>query len=558
MEGAMSIVRSTNPAFFSFDWQDDDKESITEHMPPPPVEFQTAANSTETTSHMQATQSVHLTSRLNNFLKSLQSSTHHQASQATITPSSRHITSKQSDFNTIRNEFEMRSLAAAASPLTDQRLLPPQSTSAHIRFQPVNRMNQSCPAATTATAKTTTPANVDNDANQTSRFDATTNRQSCDNNTNLSTTYMHTSDTKQQRTTFKLDRLTDIDPMRLNTTSRFQCRVNDKLDENGTVWVEIIYTDNDETKFKELFKLLTLRSNLSHAPKYLYIGKYVSAAYKKQWQRAVIVDDLGQVDLSMIKVRYLDTGRIRFVDRVHDLREVDEKFFNAPNKSMHCTIRLDQRVRFTKEMREFFSCIVFKKQLNAKVLELCKENYRDLCKIELICEVPNGYVNIYAYLLSKFDRLAYEAYKVARKHDQNNKYKNSNNNTTTTLSSSTYTTESGVVSDTNDRFNNAVYSTDMYRLDTLNEQSIYSLDTNIDDYKDIEYRSYQRHHQYDADMKTDANNNNQDDDDDKYGDNVSMSVDDFDDGDQVMHYKFANGKVFVFVRLFSFANGDYL
>jgi hypothetical protein len=477
-----------------------------QHMPPPPVEFQTPATNSMATTQMQPSQSVHLTSRLNTFLKSLQSTNW-------VSPSStsRNTTTKKSDFNTIRNEFEMRSLAAAAA-VNDQR--PPLARPA-TRQNLIDRMNQSCPITT---QNDTTDQQVHTQLDQTNQTKS---------NTNLST-----FNTENRQRTLKLDRVADINPMRLNVTSRFQCRINDKLDENGTVWVEIIYADDEEMKFKELFKLLNLRSNLSVAPKFLYIGKYVSALYKKQWQRAVVIDDLVH-DCSMIKIRYLDTGRIRFVDRLNDLREVDEKFFNAPNKALHCTIRLNKSLRFTNEMREFFSCIVFKKLLNAKVIALCKENYRELWQIELICEVPNGYVNIYAYLLSKFNRVAYEAYKTTLRLNQK-KFRILNE--TSVSSSSTYT-ESGVVSETNERFNNAVYSTDMYRLDTLNEQSIYSLDTNMDGYKDVHYHGYQLN---------ECKNSKYSDDDD----NVSMSVDEVDDCRNEIQYGFCQGMINHYFFLF--------
>ena len=41
-----------------------------------------------------------------------------------------------------------------------------------------------------------------------------------------------------------------------------------------------------------------------------------------------------------VKVRFLDLGITKTLDRSTELREIDEKFFNCPNKALYCTINL--------------------------------------------------------------------------------------------------------------------------------------------------------------------------------------------------------------------------
>ena len=152
-----------------------------------------------------------------------------------------------------------------------------------------------------------------------------------------------------------------INPKRLFRNSKFRCRIHDVIDESGQFWLEVLYSKEDERKFFEIFKLFRLSSRISEPPRNVYPNKRVSAMYKNDWHRAVVVDE--KYDSNKVKVRFVDLGLVKVLDRTAELREIDEKFFNCPLKALHCTINIDedQKFKISKEGRKFFTRLIYKK-----------------------------------------------------------------------------------------------------------------------------------------------------------------------------------------------------
>ncbi|CAF0718225.1 unnamed protein product [Brachionus calyciflorus] len=243
---------------------------------------------------------------------------------------------------------------------------------------------------------------------------------------------------EESKKPFKLDHLLDINPKRLYKNSKFRCRIHDVISENGKFWIEVIYNEEDERKFHEIFKLFNLASRISTAPKLIYKNQRIAALYKGDWYRGLVLEDYGQIS-NKVKVRFLDLGLEKLLDKQTDLREVDDKFFNCPLKALHCSIYIDENIdqivmnnklkineklHFGKEARKYFVKMVYKKILYAKVIDFGEEfdlesrNYKSICKIKLGCQAHHGVIDVYMYLLSKFDREKYEFLKELKNYIQ--------------------------------------------------------------------------------------------------------------------------------------------
>jgi hypothetical protein len=209
---------------------------------------------------------------------------------------------------------------------------------------------------------------------------------------------------KPKTQAFQLDHLLDIVPKRLYINSKFKCKIYDVIDENGEFWLEILYGNEDELKFNEIIRLLRLSSRISDPPRTIYLNKRVSALYKNEWYRAIIVDDRLDENLEYessylekCRVRFMDLGIRKMLDTCQELREVDDKFFVTPSKALKCTVVLNdsmdialaasrsfqfgsacvgstvaaanQKLKFTKEARKLFTKLIYNKVLFAKVIE---------------------------------------------------------------------------------------------------------------------------------------------------------------------------------------------
>ena len=239
---------------------------------------------------------------------------------------------------------------------------------------------------------------------------------------------------------FKLDHLSDINPKRLFINSKFRCKIHDVIDENGQFWLEVIYPNDDELKFIEIFKLFRLSSRINEAPQKIFLNKRLSALYKNEWYRAIIIDDRLNENLDYdadylekCRVRFVDLGITKVLDTQKELREIDQNFFNCPSKSLKCSIIIDEtlnnqfnnnrlvqnKLTLSREARKIFTKLIYKKVLFAKVIELANENSdylnernESVCKIKLGYQTQRGIIDIYMYLLSKFYRDRYEQLKL--------------------------------------------------------------------------------------------------------------------------------------------------
>ena len=233
---------------------------------------------------------------------------------------------------------------------------------------------------------------------------------------------------------FKLDHLLDINPKRLYKNCKFRCKIHDVINERGQFWLEVIYSKEDERKFYEIFKLFRLCSKISEPPSVLYPEMRVSAFYKDDWHRAIVVDSMPNCDAQVkIKVRLVDLGIVKLLDRYTELREIDQKFFNCPLKALQCTINIDEMeqglpsrkpFRFTKDSRKCFTRLIYKRVLFAKIVDFdydgqVGQDKAPICQIVLGCQFQRGIIDIYMYLLSKFDRPRYECFK--KLHSQQKK-----------------------------------------------------------------------------------------------------------------------------------------
>lgn len=257
--------------------------------------------------------------------------------------------------------------------------------------------------------------------------------------------------TSEGKREFKLDRLLDINPKRLYKGSKFRCRIHDVIDEAGRFWIEVIYSKEEERKFLEIFKLFRLCSRASNPPASVHPKMRVSAFYKEDWHRAIVLEPTNLcIANNKVRVRFVDLGIVKTLDRQTELREIDQKFFNCPLKALHCSINLDKDVfdpetclyqneelkqfRFSKMARKYFTKIIFKRVLYAKIVnftyELMDSDHGDvtlsdgsekhsICQIILGAQFQRGVVDIFMYLLNKFDKSYYSVLK--QYHNQQNK-----------------------------------------------------------------------------------------------------------------------------------------
>ena len=152
-----------------------------------------------------------------------------------------------------------------------------------------------------------------------------------------------------------MDHLIDINPKRLYKGCKFKAKIHDIIDENGQFWLEVIYA-REEEKFNEIFRLFRLCSKKSEPPKHLYVHKFLSAFYKENWHRALVIEMASDQNQNKVLVRFLDLGITKYVHRFEELREIDEKFFNCPLKSLHCTICVADDINAFKLTRECRKC----------------------------------------------------------------------------------------------------------------------------------------------------------------------------------------------------------
>jgi len=130
-----------------------------------------------------------------------------------------------------------------------------------------------------------------------------------------------------------------------------------------------------------------------------------------------------------VKVRFVDLGIVKTLNRITELREIDQKFFNCPLKALHCSINLDNDVfdpetceyqnehlkmfKLTKEARKYFTKIIYKRVLFAKIVNFTYNDAESLMTEDAVCQVilgaqfHRGIIDIFMYLLSKFDRSYY-------------------------------------------------------------------------------------------------------------------------------------------------------
>lgn len=251
--------------------------------------------------------------------------------------------------------------------------------------------------------------------------------------------------TSEGKREFKLDKLLDINPKRLYKGSKFRCRIHDVIDQAGRFWIEVIYSKEDERKFLEILRLFRLCSRVSQPPASVHPEMCVSALYKEEWYRAIVLETTQQSIVNdKVRVRFVDLGIIKTLDRQTELREIDKKFFNCPLKALHCSINLDKDVfdeetclyqneelkqfRFSKQARKYFTKIIYKRVLYAKVVNFTYEcmdsdtqggltlshragEKHSICQIILGAQFQRGIVDIFMYLLSKFDRSYYTVLK---------------------------------------------------------------------------------------------------------------------------------------------------
>lgn len=227
---------------------------------------------------------------------------------------------------------------------------------------------------------------------------------------------------------FKLDHLSDINPKRLYESCKFRCRIHDVIDKSGCFGLEVIYPDEDEKKFKQLFKLFRLSSAINKPPARLHRLQRVSAFYRDNWHRAVVLSDSYILDdkfTSIIEVKFVDLGIRRSVNRYEQVREIDDKFFNFPLKSVYCTVSVDDELRtmlaaemnqrreldkmcLSLEARKFFTRQVYGKLLYAKVIGLREQ---EPIKLILGAQTKRGIIDVFMYTMSKYDRSRYELIK---------------------------------------------------------------------------------------------------------------------------------------------------
>ncbi len=238
-----------------------------------------------------------------------------------------------------------------------------------------------------------------------SPLSSTTTKNSCKSVTEAITEQRPLVEQQQQMPSFKLDHLSDINPKRLNENTKFRCRIHDVIDPSGCFGVEVIYSEEDEAKFKQMFKLFRLCSAINQVPRKIQRRQRVSAYYKNDWHRAIILSDQLKLNKTnqtcTVEVKFIDLGVKREVLRYEHVKEIDEKFFNFPSKSALCTVNLDDELRLLdpklKEIlkplhlkldaQKFFTRSIYDKVLFAKVLS---NKSQEPIKIKLCLSTSKG------------------------------------------------------------------------------------------------------------------------------------------------------------------------
>jgi hypothetical protein len=225
---------------------------------------------------------------------------------------------------------------------------------------------------------------------------------------------------------FKLDHLSDINPKRLYEGSKFRCRVHDVIDPRGCFGIEVIYPEEDERKFRQMFKLFRLCSLISQVPKRVFRLQRVSAYYREDWHRAIVLSEVIKPNTNgepTLEVKFVDLGIRKRVLRNEHIKEIDEKFFNFPLKSVYCTVSLDDAIRkaigeqnlphFTSmrlslEAQKFFTTAIYDRVLFAKVIALREQQP---INIKLCVQTNRGIIDLFMFTLSKYDRARYDLIK---------------------------------------------------------------------------------------------------------------------------------------------------
>jgi hypothetical protein len=235
---------------------------------------------------------------------------------------------------------------------------------------------------------------------------------------------------------FKLDHLSDINPKRLYENSRFKCRVHDVIDPRGRFGLEVIYPEEDERKFRQMFKLFRLCAAISGpaADRPLARLQRVAAFYRDDWHRAIVLNvnppdspnnnNNNNNNNDTIEVKFVDLGVRKRVLRHDHVRLIDEKFFNFPLKSVFCTVSVDEALReamitaerafvpmrLSIDAQKHFTTAIYEKVLYAKVLGI---RDGEPVRIKLCYPTTNhGVIDIFMFTLSKYDRARYELIKL--------------------------------------------------------------------------------------------------------------------------------------------------
>jgi hypothetical protein len=229
---------------------------------------------------------------------------------------------------------------------------------------------------------------------------------------------------------FKLDHLSDINPKRLYEGSKFRCRVHDVIDTRGCFGIEVIYPEEDERKFRQMFKLFRLCSLINQVPKRVVRLQRVSAYYREDWHRAIVLNETLKSNASgepTLEVKFVDLGIRKRVLRNEHVKEIDEKFFNFPLKSVYCTVSVDDTIReaiaaehqhhnlpnfasmrLSLEAQKFFTTAIYDRVLFAKVIALKEQQP---INIKLCIQTNRGIIDIFMFTLSKYDRARYDLIK---------------------------------------------------------------------------------------------------------------------------------------------------
>jgi hypothetical protein len=237
-----------------------------------------------------------------------------------------------------------------------------------------------------------------------------------------------------------LEPLPFINCKRLYRNSKFNCRSHHTIDNSGHLWVEVIYPNEDELKYKEMFYHLNLHSSSTGEENFnlnpLDNNQFYSCLFNNQWHRSIIVDN--QNDQNTITIRLLDLGIIKTIDRreaCRSLRRVDDEFFDEsklPFKAIYCSVAVDDedsqrgiyfnrkqsKLNLSNEAISKFNRLINRAPLFAKVVDFTSTK-EDFCwHIILAKETNKGLVDVYMYLLLKFDKQRYDSLKELHAREQ--------------------------------------------------------------------------------------------------------------------------------------------